>query len=88
MKGWKSHLHASVIPWLLENDNPSVKYLTLKEIHENPKTHPKVLTASKNIMITGAIPKILAKQTPGGYWEKAEDFYIRTKYRRTGNVDS
>ncbi len=88
MKGWKSHLHASVIPWLLENDNPSVKYLTLKEIHEKPKTHPKVLTASKNIMITSAIPKILAKQTPGGYWEKAEDFYIRTKYRRTGNVDS
>jgi hypothetical protein len=32
-------------------------------------------------MKTGVIPKFLAKQSPGGYWEKAGDFYIRTKYK-------
>jgi hypothetical protein len=29
------------------------------------------------------VPKILAKQKAGCYWEKLEDFYIRTKYKGT-----
>jgi hypothetical protein len=34
-------------------------------------------------MTTGIVPRILVKQKPGGYWEKAEDFYVRAKYRGT-----
>lgn len=83
MSGWKSHLYEDATPWLLQDDNPSVKYLALKEIMDAPESHPEVRRARKNIMKTGAVPKILAKQTPGGYWEKPEDFYIRTKYRGT-----
>lgn len=83
MTGWKSHLHGDATPWLLQDDNPSVKYLALKEIMEAPESHQEVRKARKNIMKTGVVPKILAKQTPGGYWEKPEDFYIRTKYRGT-----
>jgi hypothetical protein len=83
MTGWKAHLRANPIPWLLEEDNPSVKYLALKEIMDAPESRPEVRTARKNIMKTGPVPKILARQAAGGYWEKAEDFYIRTKYRGT-----
>jgi hypothetical protein len=83
MTEWKSLLHADAIPWLLKDNNPSVRFLTLKEILDKPKAHPEVRTARQNIMKTGMIPKILAKQSPGGYWEKAEDFYIRTKYKGT-----
>jgi hypothetical protein len=83
MTNWKSHLFADATSWLLEENNSSVRYLTLKEILDRPETHIEVQTARKNITETGTIPKILAKQTPGGYWEKAEDFYVRTKYRGT-----
>ncbi len=34
-------------------------------------------------MEKGIVPKILAQQKKGGYWEKAEDFYVRTKYKGT-----
>jgi hypothetical protein len=81
VKGWKSHLHADATPWLLEDNNPSVQHLTLTEILETPESQPEVQASRKIIMKTGVIPKILAKQSPGGYWEKAEDFYIRTKYK-------
>jgi hypothetical protein len=78
---WKSLLHADAIPWLLEENNPSVRYLTLTEILETPDSQPEVHASRKNIMKTGVIPKIMAKQSPGGYWEKAEEFYTRTKYK-------
>lgn len=81
MKGWKSHLHADATPWLLEDNNLSVQYLTLTEILEPSESQPEVQASRKKIMKTGVIPKILVKQSPGGYWEKAEDFYIRTKYK-------
>lgn len=74
MKGWKSHLHADATPWLLEDNNPSVQYLTLTEILETPESQSEVQASRKNIMKTGVIPKFLAKQSPGGYWEKAGDF--------------
>ncbi len=81
MTTWKDLLHADATPWLLEDKNPSVRYLTLTELLENPESDPEVLGTRKDIMTSGAIPKLLAKQSPGGYWEKPEDFYVRTKYK-------
>lgn len=83
MTHWRSFLKADPTDWLLEEENPSVQYLTLREILEKQETAPEVLSARRNIMETGVVPKILAKQLPGGYWEKEEDFYIRTKYKGT-----
>lgn len=83
MNGWKSCLKADPVEWLLEDDNPSVRYLALRELQDRPKTDPEVTSARMNIMKTGAVSKILAAQKQRGYWEKAEDFYIRTKYKGT-----
>jgi hypothetical protein len=80
---WQSLLKADSLDWLLEEENPSVKYLTLTEILEKSEKAPEVESARRNIMKTGVVPKILAKQSSGGYWEKEEDFYIRTKYKGT-----
>ena len=44
---------------------------------------PLVKKARKEIMQVRTVPEILSKQKEGGYWETAEDFYIRTKYRGT-----
>jgi len=83
MTGWKSVLKSDPTEWLLEGNNPSVKYLTLCEILEKSDAAPEIKTARRDIMETGIVPKILAEQSSGGYWEKEEDFYIRTKYRGT-----
>jgi hypothetical protein len=71
------------VEWLLEKNNPSVRYFTLTDILGKPAAAPEVQEAKAGIMETGVLPKILARQKTGGYWERAEDFYIRTKYRGT-----
>jgi hypothetical protein len=83
MSDWKSILKANPLPWLLEEDNPSVRYLTLVDLLGLPSRNQRVTAARKAIMEKGAVPKILSKQREGGYWEKREDFYIRTKYKGT-----
>jgi hypothetical protein len=83
MSDWKSVLIADPIPWLLEEDNPSVRYFTLVDILGLPAGDRRVGAARKAIMERGAVPKILAKQKKGGFWEKRKDFYMRTKYRGT-----
>lgn len=80
---WRDILVSDPTHWLLEKDNPSVRYLALLDILEKPADDHEVIQAHQDIMKTGVVPKILAKQKEGGYWEKAEDFYIRTKFRGT-----
>jgi hypothetical protein len=83
MTGWKCTLKSDPIPWLLEDDNPSVRYYTLKDILDKSERYKDVREAKKLIMTLGLVPKILAKQEKGGYWGKPEDFYERSKYRGT-----
>jgi hypothetical protein len=82
-QNWKSKLKADPTDWLLERDNPSVRYYTLTEILEMPLSDPEVIRGKGEIMKVGIVPKILAKQNDGGYWDKPEDFYIRSKYKGT-----
>jgi len=83
MNNWKSVLKADPIDWLLEKDNPSVRYFTLADILDKPESTPEVIEAKKEIMKTGVVPRILARQNDEGYWGKPEDFYVRAKYKGT-----
>jgi hypothetical protein len=83
MSNWASVLKGDPLPWLVEEDNPSVRYFTLVDIVGLPSQDKRVAAARKAIMETGLVPRILAGQKKEGYWEKLEDFYIRTKYRGT-----
>jgi hypothetical protein len=80
---WKSQLSADPTDWLLEPDNPGVRYLTLAKILDRPLDDPKVIEAQAAIWQVGAVPQILQFQNPSGYWGKPDDFYIRNKYRGT-----
>ncbi|EKQ54595.1 MAG: hypothetical protein B655_0707 [Methanobacterium sp. Maddingley MBC34] len=83
MCDWKSYLNADPIPWLLEEDNPSVKYFTLLDILDKSQNDPLVVDARRQIMEVGTVPKILDKQETGGYWGPPENFYLRGKYKGT-----
>jgi hypothetical protein len=83
MGNWKSVLKGDPTQWLLEEDNPSVRYFTLMDILGKSKKNKEVASARSAIMERGIVPKILEKQKKGGYWGRPEDFYERSKYRGT-----
>jgi hypothetical protein len=80
---WKSLLNADPTGWLLETDNPSVRYFTLTGILEESPSDKEVVTSKAGIMETGMVPDILGKQNPDGYWGDPKKFYTE-KY--TGTV--
>jgi hypothetical protein len=79
---WKSFLKKNPTDWLLETDNPSVRYFALTELLEKPETDPEVVETKNEIMHTGTAPKILGKQSDLGYWEAPDRFYT-AKYKGT-----
>jgi hypothetical protein len=60
--------NTSVISWLLEEDQPSIRYLTLTELLDKPEKDSDVKSAKKNITKVGWAQEILDKQLPGGFW--------------------
>ncbi len=72
-----------VVAWLLEPGEPSPRYFALVDLLGRPPADPEVLAAREAIGRSGPVPRILAGQRASGHWLKAEDFYIRAKYRGT-----
>ncbi|UCF12897.1 MAG: hypothetical protein JSW06_01235 [Thermoplasmatales archaeon] len=83
MEKFKEFISENTINWLLEDDNPSVKYYTLIDLLGKPINDKDVTTTKEQIMKTGIVPKILLKQKPEGYWGVKDDFYVRSKYKGT-----
>jgi hypothetical protein len=72
----------AAVQWLLEDSQPSVRYLTLRELLDRPPEDPEVKEAAKGITKVGWARDILDEQAPGGYWVGAENLY-RPKYIAT-----
>lgn len=81
MVDWKSRLKADPTEWLLEPENPSVRFMTLTRLLDEPESSRKVTAARRAIMRDGAVPRILAAQKDGD-WNEPGKFY-RDKYRGT-----
>ena len=79
MAGWKESLKTDPTAWLLEDDNPSVRYLTLTNILDKTQSSTEVKRAKADIMHIGIVPRILAKQTDGT-WNSPGRFYT-DKYK-------
>ncbi len=63
------------LEWLLEKDNPSVRYFALKHLLERSDDDADVQAARRAIMRSEPIKKILAAQEPEGYWAKPGSEY-------------
>ncbi|MFW9951751.1 MAG: nitrogen fixation protein NifH [Candidatus Thorarchaeota archaeon] len=83
MSNWKSILNNYPLDWLLEENNPSVRYFTLVDILDKDESHHEVKEAKQDIMNSDIIRKILSKQKEGTYWVNPENFYVSTKYKGT-----
>ena len=81
MPEWTRVLVADPTEWLLEEGNPSVRYLTLTNILGRRKADPEVQRSKADIMRIGVVPRILSKN-PGDGWSSPGRFY-RDKYKGT-----
>lgn len=82
MDNWQSKLKGDPLPWLLEPENPSVRYLALRDLLDRKKNDRDVLAAKVAVMQSAPVKKILAAQKTEGYWAKAGVGYS-PKYKST-----
>jgi hypothetical protein len=68
------------LAWLLEKENPSVRYFTLTKLLGAPENDKDVLETQANIYNYGIASSILSQQNAMGYWGNEDNFYL-DKYR-------
>ena len=54
--------------WLLEKDNPSVRYLALRHLLGRPEDDPEVKAARAAIPRSRVVERLFARQDSGGFW--------------------
>ena len=80
----------NLLDWLLEEANPSARYLALTEMLERPPDDAEVMTARQAIpgadparsILDAQFPASTSASGPGGYWVKPDVGYS-PKYRAT-----
>jgi len=72
MQDWQKSLKGDALPWLLEQDNPSVRYWTLVDILDRPADDPEVQAARAAIPHQLLVQELFALQHPQGYWGEDE----------------
>jgi len=82
LPGWSSYLHGDSLAWLLERNNPSVRYLTLTQLLGRSGEDPEAREAQSAIPRWPIAQGILQAQYPQGYWVKSDRGYS-PKYRST-----
>lgn len=77
-----------VVAWLLDCDDPSVRYFTLTRLLGEPMDGAAATEARRRIMAEGAVPLILAAQREDGHWCERERFYTPSTPARSGSSSS
>ncbi len=75
-------IEPNVVEWLLEANQPAVRYRTLTDLLDRDPRDDEVREAYAQIPKRGWAREILRTQEPGGYWESREDLYL-PKYTAT-----
>jgi hypothetical protein len=79
---WRSLLNGDPLPWLLEADNPSVRYFALTDLLDRSHDDADVTAAKSAINASRPVQAILDAMYPAGYWVKPGPGY-GPKYRST-----
>jgi hypothetical protein len=71
-----------ILSWLLEEDEPGLRYLAMRDLLELPANDVELVSAQKKAHIAGPIASILAEMDGSGYWVNPGPGY-NPKYRGT-----
>jgi len=75
MSDWKAMLKADPTDWLLQEENPSVRYFTLKDILGRPADDAELQAARQEIMLGGRVPEMLNRISEPEYVQAFARFY-------------
>lgn len=67
------------LPWLLEPENPAIRYWTLLDLLDRPGDDPEVQVARAAIPAYRPVAQLLALQKRDGYWVQ-RDYYLPKHY--------
>jgi hypothetical protein len=67
---------SQVIDWLLEENQPSIRYLTLTELLGRSEKDSEVKSAKENLAKVGWAKDILETQSPEGYWLRERSLFV------------
>ena len=60
----------NVTEWLIEEENPSIRYRSLRELQELPESDPELQSTRKQITSYQPVKNMLEAMHPEGYWEQ------------------
>jgi hypothetical protein len=79
---WLEGVNGDPLPWLLEEQDPEVRYLTLRDLLDRPGDDPEITKTKSECVQKGLIAHILDEMNPVGYWVQPGPGY-NPKYRST-----
>lgn len=79
---WQTQLRGDSLAWLLEKDDPGVRFLVLRDLMELSADDRELRSARKAAHQHGPIAAILAKMDTAGFWMEPGPGY-NPKYRST-----
>ncbi|NQU30478.1 MAG: nitrogen fixation protein NifH, partial [Anaerolineae bacterium] len=79
---WQEQLNRDSLSWLLEEGDPGVRYLAMRDLLELPADDVELIDAQEEAHIKGPISIILNEMEEAGYWVKVGPGYY-PKYRGT-----
>ncbi len=79
---WQSVLKGDPLPWLLEAENPAVRYVTLRDLLDLTPASAESTEARRAAHASGEIAAVLGKMDPAGWWAKPGPGY-NPRYRST-----
>lgn len=65
----------AVLDWLLEDDQPTVRYLALRDLLGKSESDPDVRAAKRAIIERGWAADLFADRQPGGWWVDPKSLY-------------
>ena len=68
VKHMRKRLNGDPLPWLLQSENPSLRYWTLTDIVGRPRDDPEVRKARLAIPRRPLVTEVFSLQHPRGYW--------------------
>ena len=71
-RAWQRDLKADPIPWLLEQENPSARYLTLRHLLDSGEPDSQVTEARAAIASWSPVREILDVMDPVDFWGRAD----------------
>jgi len=79
---WKNQLRSDSLLWLLDSENPGVRYLAMRDLLDLSPNDKKLKAARKLAHKEGPIAHVLSKMNDEGYWQREGTGY-GPKYKST-----